>query len=154
MNESCHLCDDEPDTIHVSHQSCHACQRARHESCLARVMSLMWRWARHESCLALVMSRISHVTHVKESYLSHQPCLKCQRRHQSVTHANESCGPCHSRHGQIVMAQMWKGHGTHVKESWHTCEGVISTHVKKSWYLSQGVMSQMHKVALRHAYIR
>jgi len=46
-----------------------------------------------------------------------------------------------SRHWNI-MAHVWMSHGTHLNESWHTCEWVMAhiwmshgTHVNESWHL-------------------
>jgi len=62
-----------------------------------------------------------------------------------VTHVNESCHAC-----EWVMSRMWMSHVTHVNESCHACEWVMScmwmshvTHVNESCHACEWVMSRM-----------
>jgi len=61
------------------------------------------------------------------------------------THVIESWYTC-----ECAMAHMWMSHGTQVNESWHTCEWVMAhtwmshgTHVKKSWHTCKCAIAHM-----------
>ena len=61
------------------------------------------------------------------------------------THVNESWHTC-----EWVMAHMWMSHGTQVNESWHTYEWVMAhvwmrhgTHMKESWHTYERVTAHI-----------
>ena len=63
-----------------------------------------------------------------------------------VTHVDESCHTC-----EWVMSHMWMSHVTHDNESCHTCEWVMSlTHVDESCHTCAWVMSHMTMSHVTH----
>ena len=106
-----------------------------------------------------VMSHIwmSHATHVNESYgvatMSRRLkiiSLFCKRallkRRYSAKETYHFKEPTNRSHPIICLLtrrgnRFWMSHGTHVNESWHTCEWIMAhmwmshgTHVNESWH--------------------
>jgi len=122
---------------HVAHvnESCHTSEWKPHrspatpcyESWYKRVMSRMWM----SSWYKWVMSHMwmSPVTHV----IYNESCRTCEwvMSHMSFIAANKSRFRHHLHDSLIdsrkcVISRMWMSHVTHVNESRHTCERVMS----------------------------
>jgi len=105
-----------------------------------------WHESEDESEWALTWEWMSIDTHESEWALTHMYEWVLQHILSPGTHVNESWHTC-----ERVMAHMWTSHGTHVNETWHTflseswCNlwTCHPIHMNMSWHRYLWVMAHM-----------